>query len=129
MKRLTLVRASAPDVGADALRGLARALAPYLRDELGLEQREGEQLVDVAAVVPLPRRAVFAACRRGDIAGATKRSRRWVATRAALDAWLRAGGPRLVSASSTDDGDELTEMRSRLARASTPRRHRSRRSG
>lgn len=127
MKRsLALVEAApAPSADVEALRALARALAPYMRQELRLEERDGEQIVDVAAVVPLPRRAVCTACRRGEIAGATKRGRRWLATRAAVDAWLRAGGPRLVSptAEDADQDDELEDLRQELARP--PRRRRT----
>lgn len=126
MKRsLALVESSAsPAVDVEALRVLARALAPYMRQELQLEDREGEQLVDVASHCPLSRRVLFGACRRGEIAGATKRGRRWLATRAAIDVWLRAGGPRLVSptAEDEDQGDELEELRQELARPSRRRR-------
>jgi hypothetical protein len=101
-----------PDVGTEALRALAIALAPHLRECLAVEQREGE-LVDVARAVPLPRRTVYGACRRGDLV-ALKRGRRWLATREAVESWLRKGGPRLVAA--PDDDGDLDDVRRSLMR-------------
>jgi hypothetical protein len=99
---------------------LAAALAPYLR-ELLLAEQDAKSLLDVAQAVPLSRRALFAACRRGDLV-AVKRGRHWVATRAAIDDWLRLGAPHVVPASSEDDG--LDEVRRSLMRPETrgPRR-------
>lgn len=119
-RRLTLASEPAADVGADALRALAVALAPHLRELLVVEA-DGAQLVDVAEVVPLPRRAVYRACRTGDLA-AVKRGRRWLATRAAVDAWVRLGGPRLVSPSPEED--DLEAVRRSLARSGPRRRTR-----
>jgi hypothetical protein len=117
--RLRVV-ATKTEVGTDAIRALAVALLPYLRELGALEQRDGE-LADVAGVVPLPRRVVYAACRSGAIAGASRVARRWLATRSAIDAWLRARGPRLVQAE--HDDDELEATRRRLT--SPARRRRS----
>ena len=108
---ISLIAKPAPETGTDALRALALALLPHLRELLGVHQ--GEELVDVAETVPLPRRTVFAACRRGQIEGASRRGRRWLATKSAVDAWLRAGGPRLVQ-TTADDEDELESMRRSL---------------
>jgi excisionase family DNA binding protein len=111
--------ALAPEPGADVLRALATALAPYLR-KLLIDEVNGAHLADVAEVVPLPRRSVYAACRRGDLT-AVKRGRRWLATRAAIDAWLRLGGPRLVASPSEAD-DDLEKVRESLARSGARRR-------
>jgi excisionase family DNA binding protein len=100
------------EAGADALRALAVGLVPYLR-ELLADEASAAKLVDVAAVVPLPRRTIYAACRRGDLV-AVKRGRRWLAARTAVDAWLRLGGPRLVPLGSEDD--DLEELRRSLLR-------------
>jgi hypothetical protein len=117
---LRLAPKPAPDAVADVLRGLALALAPHLVELLGAARVEAE-LVDVAAVVPLSRRVVYSACRRGDVAGAARVGRRWLATRAAVDAWLCSCGPRVV-ASPADDEDELEATRRRLAAPGRRRR-------
>jgi excisionase family DNA binding protein len=111
--------ALAPEAGADALRALATALVPYLR-KLLIDEVNGAHLADVAEVVPLPRRSVYAACRRGDLT-AVKRGRRWLATRAAIDAWLRLGVSRLVASPSEAD-DDLEKVRESLARSGARRR-------
>jgi hypothetical protein len=112
--RLALAPRPQPDAGAEAVRALARALLPHLRELLASEHR-GEDLVEVAAVVPLPRRLVLAACRRGDVPAAVKRGRRWLANRAAIDTWLRAKGPRALPA--PEDEDDLEPLRRSLARS------------
>lgn len=102
------------------LRALAAALLPYLRELLAFEQR-GAELVDVADMVPLPRRQVFRACRSGAIVGASRVGRRWLATRGAVEAWVR-------SASATGQGmgdDDLQELREALARPSQVRGRRA----
>jgi hypothetical protein len=114
---LALAPAPTADAAATALRALATALAPYLR-ELLLAEQDAKGLLDVAQAVPLSRRALFAACRRGDLV-AVKRGRRWLATRAAIDAWLRLGAARPVAGSCDDD--DLEEVRRSLMR-SGPRR-------
>jgi excisionase family DNA binding protein len=119
-RRLTLASAPKVETAAAALRAFAVALAPYLRELLVVEA-DGVQLVDVAEVVPLPRRTVYKACRRGDLA-AVKRGRRWLATRSAVDAWVRIGGPRLVRTS--PEGDDLEEVRRSLMRVGPRRRTR-----
>jgi hypothetical protein len=95
-----------------ALRALAGALLPYLREFIALEQRDRE-LVDVAATLPLPRRLLFRACRSGAIAGAARIGRRWLATRGAVEAWARSKSPPVPGAYE----DHLQEMRKRLARS------------
>jgi hypothetical protein len=52
----------AEGTGADALRVLAAALMPYLR-EIFVDEAGAAQLVDVAKFLPLPRRTVHSACR------------------------------------------------------------------
>jgi len=107
----------APDgAEADALRALAVALAPYLRELFGGDGN----VVEVAALVPLPRRVVYAACRRGDVAGAVRVSRRWLATKASVHAWLWSRGPRVVPA--PDSHDTLETLRASLARPEPQRR-------
>src|SRR5580692_3909036 len=116
---LRLAAPSNADAGPVALRALAEALAPHLRDLLDGARVEGE-LVDVLATVPAPRRSVLAACRSGAIAGASRVGRRWLASRGAVEAWLRVCGPRAV-ATPTDDEDDLESVRRSLA---TPGRRR-----
>ena len=115
---LRLAPPAGPDPAADALRAFALALAPYMAELLGAP-RDGE-LVDVVAAVPAPRRSVLAACRRGDVQGASRVGRRWLASRGAIDAWLRTLGPRTVAA--PDEGDELEETRRRLVQSGRRRR-------
>jgi excisionase family DNA binding protein len=117
-RHLSIARPAA-DAGADALRALAIALAPYLVGLLTAERAEAE-IVDVAAAVPLPRRTIYRACRRGHIHGAARVGRKWLASRGAVDAWLRACGPRALP-SPDDDEDDLESVRRSL---STPGRRR-----
>jgi excisionase family DNA binding protein len=93
---------------------------PYLR-QLLIDEVGEAQLVDVTKVVSLPRRTLHRACRRGDLA-AVKRGRRWLATRAAIDAWLRLGAPHLVPPSPKED--DLEEVRRSLLRSCSTRRTR-----
>jgi hypothetical protein len=120
-----LVEVSKARLGAGtadaALRALAIALLPHLVDLLSA-QRSDEHLIDVCAAVPGPRRSIMAACRRGDIFGAVRVGRRWLAPRAGIDAWLRARGPRIVSSLDGDE-DDLESVRRSLA---TPGRRRRR---
>jgi hypothetical protein len=122
-----LVEVSTTSLGASgtdssAMRTLAIALFPYLRKLLLSAQRRDEHLLDVCAAVPGPRRTIMAACRRGDISGAVRIGRRWLAPRAGIDAWLRARGPRIVP-SPDGDQDDLESVRRSLA---TPGRRRRR---
>ena len=97
----------------DLLTVLARALAPLLRSELGLDQSPSlsGDWVDVAAAVPTLRRLAYRDCREGKLE-ARKVGRRWLSRRAKLDAW--------VDSHSSDDTDEdhcessLEDMRTRL---------------
>jgi hypothetical protein len=114
-----LIEVSKTDLGArdtdssTAMRVLAVALIPHLL-ELFSAQRGDEHLVDVCAAVPGPRRTIMAACRRGDISGAVRVGRRWLAPRTGIDAWLRARGPRVVPAPGGED-DDLESVRRSLA--------------
>jgi hypothetical protein len=127
-QELRLVPTPRADVGppatdsSAALSALASALLPHLRHMLAAEQ-EGGALVDVCKMVPGPRRSLMGACRRAEIVGAVRIGRRWLAPRAAVEAWLRARGPRLVP-SRADDDDDLESVRRSLA---TPGRRRRRR--
>jgi hypothetical protein len=124
-KRLALVRPAVLDVGGHALDALADALLPRLLARLGTEREAGE-LVEVAGIVPLPRRVVLRACRGGAIPGAVRVARRWLAPRSSVDAWLRSQGPRVVP-TPRDDGedDDLEETFASLARPSRPRSRRA----
>lgn len=51
---------------------------------------DADPIVDVAKEVPLPRALVYRAARAGEIAGAAKKGRRWLAARSAVRAWLTA---------------------------------------
>jgi hypothetical protein len=62
VKRRLAIVAPHADVGEGALRALAIALAPHLREVLRAEAR-GTELVDVLLEVPGPKRAVMRACR------------------------------------------------------------------
>jgi len=77
------------------------------------ETRSPGGLVDIAAAVPGPKRTLYAACRRGELPGAARVGRRWLAPRASIDSWLRGKGPRLVEAPK-NDGDGLEHVRLRL---------------
>ena len=126
--RLKVAERTAPNVAVDALRALAIALAPHLRELLQIQQHD-QELVDVLGMLPAPERrpggkgqhrigiarAALSACRSGRIEGASRVGRRWVASRAAVLHWLRAQGPRPVPAA-VDQGDELDEIRAALAR-------------
>ena len=96
---------------AELLEALAQRLAPLVARYLG--ESASSHLVDVAASVPASKRALYRACRRGEIEGATRVARRWLAPRAAIEAWLRARGPRLVPAP-TAEADDLEPLRRRL---------------
>lgn len=119
---LALPQSHGADPAAGVLRSLAEALFPHIRELCELERRERE-LVDVLRTVPGPPRTLMAACRDGYIVGASRVGRRWLASRAAIDAYLRERGPRPVAA---PDDDELEAVRRRLAAPSAPRRARSR---
>ena len=114
-RRLALVDRHAVDAGSAALDALAEALLPRLLSRLAAE-RQDAKLVDVAAVVPLPRRTVYRACRAGRIEGARRVGRRWLAARAAVDAWVRSCGPRAVPSPNDDAADDLAPLRRALAR-------------
>jgi hypothetical protein len=121
VRPLHLALAPAPD--AVALDALARALAPRVA-ELLASARTGAQLVDVVASVPAPKRSVMAACRAGKIEGARRVGRRWLASRASIDAWVRSCGARPVAPADADDGgDGLAATRAALLAA--PRRRRA----
>ena len=107
------------DSATAAVHALAVALLPHLRDLLSTERNE-ESMVEVCAVVPGPRRTIMAACRRGEVSGAVRVGRRWLAPRAGVDAWLRSRGPHLVPTPGGDE-DELESVRRSLA---TPGRRR-----
>ncbi|MGO9833970.1 MAG: helix-turn-helix domain-containing protein [Polyangiaceae bacterium] len=112
-RRLTIIDRHAVDAGGAVLDALAEALLPRLVSRLAA-MRQDADLVDVAAVVPLPRRTVYRACRAGSIEGARRVGRRWLATRAAIDAWVRSCGPRVVP--SRDADDDLEPLRRSLAK-------------
>jgi hypothetical protein len=118
--RLRVAPKHEPDAGFDALRTLALALAPHLAELLGAA-RADDALVDVCMAVPVPKRIVMAACRRGDVAGASRVGRKWLAPRASVDAFVRARGPRAVP-SPADAGDDLEVTRRRLAQPGRRRR-------
>lgn len=120
--RLALVEAPIASADADAMRGLARALVPYLKELL--EQRQGAELVDVVREVPASKRAVMRACREGRIVGAVRVARRWLAPKSSVMAWLGQLGPRLVAPA--DEDDDLGPLRAELAR---PPRKRTRSAG
>jgi hypothetical protein len=111
---LVLAPRAAAEAGADVLR-LLRALVLMAVPELSAMRREDAELVDVVRTVPGPRRTLMRACRNGQIAGAARVGRRWLASRAAVEAWLRAHGPRLVSVAGEEDADDLDYLRSALA--------------
>ena len=85
----------------DALSVLARALAPYLLETLR-DHEAAAGWVDVAAALPTCKRALWRACRRGELP-ARRLKRRWLARRSDLDAWIEshptgtAPPPRVVT--------------------------------
>lgn len=112
----------ANEPGAEVLR-LLRTLVLLAVPELRLEQPGRDVLVDVVDTVPAPKRAVMRACRNGDVAGAARVGRRWLASRAAVDAWLLTKRPPAAIAP-PDSVDDLDELRRSLATPSRPRRRR-----
>jgi excisionase family DNA binding protein len=106
---------AAADPGA-AIEALVSTLWPYFRP-LVLEAIGGAPkaaLVDIADHVPTSRRSLYRAARAGEIEGAVRVGRRWLAPREALDAWLRSRGPRVVEPPA-NDADALEFVRQRLA--------------
>lgn len=102
-----------PPTRVELLRQLAdnaREAAELLEQLARLEPADDE-LVDVLSAVPAPKRTLMSACRQGRIAGAVKVGRRWLASRAAIDAYLRQRGPRAVP----NVADDLGALRRRLA--------------
>lgn len=73
------------------MRLLARALAPYLRDELGLEQQPTPVGWMTHRDTPTPR-LTMRACRDGRIAGARKLGRKWVFDAQAWEQFVRGHG-------------------------------------
>jgi Helix-turn-helix domain len=115
VRRLAQVSRVPADSGAEVVVNLiVSILAPRVAELLG-QQARSDALVDLALVVPGSRRSLYRACRAGEIAGAARVGRRWLAPRASLDAWLRARGPRLVPAHDDAD-DELEPLRRSLGR-------------
>jgi hypothetical protein len=110
------------EVGADVLR-LLRTLVLLALPELRLEQYAQDELVDVVDSVPAPKRAVMRACRNGEVAGAARVGRRWLASRAAVDAWLLTKRPG-VAVAPPESVDDLDELRRSLAAPVRARRRR-----
>ncbi|HKY40157.1 MAG TPA: helix-turn-helix domain-containing protein [Polyangiaceae bacterium] len=73
---------------ADALSVLVRALAPYLLETLR-DQEAAAGWVDVAVALPTCKRALWRACRRGELP-ARRLKRRWLARRSDLDTWIES---------------------------------------
>ena len=72
----------------DVLGVLARALAPHLLETLR-DHETGASWVDVATALPTCKRALWRACRRGELP-ARRLKRRWLARRSDLDAWIES---------------------------------------
>lgn len=96
-----------------ALRPIAEAIAPVVAALVREQSFEADPVVDICASVPRSRRAVQRACRAGEIDGATKNGRAWLARRSAVDAWL-AGQRPVPARTARDDDDDLDEVRSAL---------------
>jgi hypothetical protein len=75
---------------ADALRVLAAALAPLLAELLGLANSSSvDDWLDVATELPTCKRALYRACRTGELPG-RRIKRRWLVRRRDLDAWIES---------------------------------------
>jgi hypothetical protein len=109
---LTLASSAQKDAGTEALRVLARVLAPLVAEQLAA-QHEGAELVDLLRTVPGPPRVIMRAARSGEIPGACKVGRRWLAPRASVGGWLQKHGPRLVAPHEVVD--DLEPLRRSLA--------------
>jgi len=96
-----------------ALRPLAEAIAPVVAALVREQSLETDPLVDICSAVPRSRRAIQRACRAGEIGGATKSGRAWLARRSAIDAWLASQRPVPVRVTA-DDGDDVDEVLSAL---------------
>lgn len=114
MPRLRLLHGG-DGAAAEVLLAFARALAPLVASELRAGGRGDEDpIVDVLVELGIgddergakDRRAAYAACRGGAIAGSGKLGRRWRAPRSAIRSWLAASRP---ASSRTDPADTDTE--------------------
>lgn len=103
-----------------ALRPLAKLLLPLLREELAAEQAaapEPDTWVDQTSS-PLGRRAHCRACKAGEIEGAHKLGKRWLARRSAVDSYVvkygivpgTAGEPEEEPAADPDEPTEAEVM-------------------
>lgn len=72
-----------------------RAFMREVDDGLGAKPTEPE-LVDVTKALPMPKRSALALARSGAIRGAVKVGRVWMATRAALAAYLASRAPTMA---------------------------------
>ena len=90
-----------------ALRPLVASIVPavaaYMR-----EQVEDDPFEDVCKAVPRSRRAIQRACRAGEIPGATKTGRTWIARKSAIAEWL--GAQRKSSSAQLADSDASDEF-------------------
>ena len=120
-RRLALVDRRAVDAATAALDALAEALLPRLLSRLAADRQDAE-IVDVCAYVPRPRRSVMASCRAGQIAGAVKSGRTWLARKSDVDVWLAHFARPAQSALAVDD---LDDVRRALASGSTAARRRA----
>ncbi len=93
---------------------LYESLSQVHRELAACEPGADGALVDVLRAVPASKRSILRACRLGEIAGAAKVGRRWLAPQSSIDAWLRARGPRVVKAA--HDEDDLEDLRRELSR-------------
>jgi hypothetical protein len=103
-----------PDMAA-ALRGLARLLAPFIREELAGEERE-EWISHRRS--PLGARRTRELARRGAFPGAKRHSRNWLIPRAELNAYIEREGLAPPAAPlDTANGDAPAEDDDRDLRA------------
>jgi len=71
------------------------ALAKAMEADTGADDRDDDPIVRVAVRCDgvVPRRVINAACAAGEVEGARKVGRQWVARRSVIDAWILRSQP------------------------------------
>jgi hypothetical protein len=114
MDRIPPTAARKPDDVGAALAALIERLVDGRIDVRLRAQADDDRWVDVAAELPSRKRELYRACRAGEIEGAAKIDRRWVARRSRFDAWIESHAAQVEQPTTEDNVSSLESMRSRL---------------